>query len=364
MRTQNLTPTPLHGVLNASLHSSTSPRSLTRGYEHHVDNLRGVSILLVVLTHMSTLHLVDTSHNAIGFLVAGATTWFVFLSGYLFYRTEHGRFNYATYLHKKFKSVWSPYLVFMALCVVLGILRSRPAIHDMSTADYALWSVFVGGELVVPLWFIPMISLFFLASPIIMKLADQRGAVALTAVLLYVSLCSGRPAFNLNPVLSAIHFAGFYMLGVVCGKHAARLQDLCKSAQGWIWMSGGLLVFFFGFSLHDPSLWPATFQGAWGRANPVELGKLGLLVTSFVGFSRWLGHPVPALAYLAKISFGIFFVHGFAEVAYSYFERFARMDDARWTPAIEFIFVLGLSILVVEVIRRTAKSGSRYVVGC
>lgn len=365
MHLHNLPPTTLHGVFYTRAPAAAEPGIRATQHEHHIDNLRGLSILLVVLTHLSTLPLIDTSSNAVGFLVTGATTWFVFISGYLFYRTEHGRFAYSVYLGKKLRSVWSPYLLFMAICVTLGILRSRPAIHDMSVLEYILWSVSVGGELVVPLWFIPTISIFFLISPLVMAVAGQRSFLALTAVLMYVSLFSGRPAFNLNPLLSAVHFAGFYVLGTLCGKHAGTLQQVSRSSAAWAWMLVGLLVFAYGLWLHGSlDLQPQTFQEAWGRPNAVEVSKVGLLMTLFVAFSRWLSRPVPVLAHLAKISFGIYFVHGFVGVGFSYFERIVQMQDSRLVPLVEFAFVLTLSTLIVETIRRATPSKSRYVLGC
>lgn len=334
-------------------------------FRHSIENFRGLAILFVVVSHLLSLRAVGPLGDALYFAFGDATSWFVFVSGYLFYHTEIRRFDFGSYFRKKVRFVLAPYLVFATLAVAVGIYHSRPELLGLSLPAYVLWSLVVGGSVVAPLWFVPMITGFFLLSPLFIRLARDRGLYLATACGLAFSLFSGRPVANLNPVLAFFHFAGFYMLGLVVASRASSISAALKGARGWEIAALGLAVFLWSavhYGGYDVS--PEGFLDGLGQLNHMQLGKLGLLMAVYVVFEKLYNRENRLLGYLAKISFGVFFVHGFAVLAFAVVLRPRVFLSSEWMPMFEFGWVLGVSVLVVEMIKWTFKGRSRYVVGC
>ena len=74
----------------------------------------------------------------------------------------------------------------------------------------------VGGSIVGPLWFVPMIGLYFITAPLFLILSKLPYAIfsIITFSIVLLSLFTDRPFNQYNPFLSYIHFFGFYILGV------------------------------------------------------------------------------------------------------------------------------------------------------
>ncbi len=334
-------------------------------FRHSIDNFRGLAIIFVMMSHLLTLRVVDTEHNALYFIFGDATSWFLFVSGYLFQLTENKRFQYAGYLRKKLKFVVSPYLVYSALAIGVGVYFSRPDILGLTLPAYVMWSLVVGGSVVTPLWFVPMICGYFLLSPLFIGLARNRLLGVATLAALCFSVLSGRPVGNLNPLLSFVHFLGFYMLGLYVAVHADGIRRRVTGPIGWGVMLGGCALFLISMAAYDGlAASPEGFSEGLGHFNAMQVGKLGLLMVVYVVFERWFDRRNHLFGYLARISFGIFFVHGFFVLAFTLLSRRIHVPQAWELPLLEFVFVLVASVGSVELIRRVTKGRSRYVVGC
>ena len=337
-----------------------------RYFNYSADNFRAISIIFVILSHLASLSFFD---NYITFFLRDATTWFLFISGYLFFQIESkDNFSYLKYLQKKMKLVITPYLIISIPCILVGIYFYQPQNYDISTEKYIVWSLLVGGLVNFPMWFIPMIALFFLISPVFFKITKQSTLLITIIAMMGVaiSIFSSRPAGNANLIYALINFFGFYLFGIFFFKIRNLIKSFSNIVAVTIIVAGVLLFavvtfFYSNFNPNENEYIP--FFEAIGLLNPVVLGKFFLLISISVFLERYYNIHNRYLRYISSISFGLFFLHGiFILIFWKYIG--IRSQNSIFAICIEFVFVFLLSIVVIEISKKILKSGTRYVIGC
>lgn len=331
------------------------------------ENLRGLSILFVMLSHISSYHALGPLGAYLSFFFGDATTWFVFISGYLFTRIEGQRFDYKRYLSKKVRFVLTPYLILSVPAIAAGLHFGRHHILGLDVATYIPWSILVGGSVIVPMWFIPMIVIFFLLSPLFHRIGSSSHKNALLAVSLGASLFTTRPVDNLNPLLQFLHFTGFYVLGI---SFAAR-DGMVGTIKSWprgptltIWVALVLFAVSSAWFLFQGGERPLGFFDGLGQFNNSEFGKVTLFLALFFLFDRYLNSETAFLGRMAEISFGLFFIHGFYMAIFVKFLQILPELHQAAVFCIEVAMVVGGSFATVLFAKRVFGNRSRYVVGC
>jgi hypothetical protein len=236
----------------------------------------------------------------------------------------------------------------------------------MSAFGYILWSFVVGGSIILPLWFIPMMLIFYLLAPLFERIGNSRLLLYFAALTTCVlSLFSFRPIGNSNPILSFIHFLGFYLLGIVFARESKFADSIVKSKIAWTIIISGILIVVSAdyFSQHSKNS-IIGFTDGLGVINFAQLGKFGLIVAMYPIFEKFVNQKSSALEYIAKISFGLFFLHGFYMLIYSVFFKYINTSNLLGNVVTEFFVVVCLSFLTVHVIKVLLKGNSRYVIGC
>lgn len=334
-------------------------------FRYSLENLRGLAILFVMFSHFSSFDDLGVPGHYAHFFVADATSWFVFLSGYLFHLVEGRRFRYDDYLLKKLKYVVLPYLVLSIPALAIGYYFGRPQLIGLSNAAYFGWSLLVGGSVVWPLWFIPMIVIFFVLSPVFNWAAKSNLIYLLALLGVIVSLFTSRSIDNFNPLLSFFHFLGFYLLGLACAAGNVYTDRLKES--GWTpWLVClGIAGFVLASWLYvEPNGVSSGFFDNLGSLNVSQLGKLSLLIALFFGFDKYFNQKNRALGYLADVSFGLFFIHGFYWLVFSRKSRVVQITDPIANFLIEFFLIVVCSIITVYFVKMLLQKRSRYVIGC
>jgi peptidoglycan/LPS O-acetylase OafA/YrhL len=334
-------------------------------FRYSLENLRGLAILFVMLSHFTSITSLGVVGKYVYFCLIEATSWFVFLSGYLFYHIESKRFDYASYMMKKLKFVILPYLILSIPAITAGIFFSLDKFMGLSPFAYVGWSLVVGGSVVPPMWFVPMIALFFLLSPLFNRLAKTRVIYVLAVVGIVFSLFSFRPLGSLNPFLSFLHFLGFYLLGLTFAVSIQFTDKVVSTGKTWLVVAPSIVVFLFALCMYeDLPRYAGGFFENFGVFNFRQLGKLSLLFILFFLFDRYFNQKNQFLSYFAEISFGLFFIHGF------FMALFARLESVYVPPSpainflLEFLFVIVFSLLTVYVLKLVLNKRSRYVIGC
>ncbi|MGX4640635.1 acyltransferase family protein [Massilia sp. SYSU DXS3249] len=333
-------------------------------FRYSLENFRGLAIIFVMISHLGTLEALGWDGKFAYFLVGNATAWFVFLSGYLFYYIERKQFSYPAYLEKKARFVVLPYLVLSVPAIAAGFYLARPDLLDLSPAGYVGWSLAVGGSVIGPLWFIPMITVFFLFSPLFNRVAKTWMIYPLAVVGILFSIFSSRPIGSINPFLAFLHFLGFYLCGLAFAAGQHHLDALRYSVKSAL-IYAGVGLFAASCMLYEgQKAAPLGFFDGLGWFNALQFGKLALLVAIFFLFERYLDRQNKALAYTAKISFGLFFIHGFYLAVFQKVQQYLGITDGMATFFAEFTMVIGCTFATVVILKRILGKGSRYVIGC
>jgi hypothetical protein len=334
-------------------------------FRYSIENFRGLAIIFVMLSHVEPLRQLKGIGEFAYFTIGDATTWFVFISGYLFYYIEYKRFEYLGYLAKKLKYVILPYLVFSIPAIGAGLLAHRAQLLDLSPFAYVTWNLVVGGAVVEPMWFIPMITLFFLASWAFHRLAGGMLIYPATVVGLTISLFSARPVNDMNPFLSFVHFAGFYLLGILAAKTTPLIDRVNDSRASWLPIILGLSGFLLAAWLHNPDEGGSVgFFAKWGSFNILQFGKLCLLISVFFFLGRYVNIRNKFLGYMAEISFGLFFIHGFFMLVFIKLCQHVEIVDANIAFLTECALIFFGSVIAVYLIKLLLGKRSRYVIGC
>ena len=157
-----------------------------------------------------------------GNIVTGGTALFVFISGFFFHSVFRNRYEYKSFVTKKFEAVFIPYVI-MSSAFMLQHLMLKHSIESpfdsdpRGTADIAL-SYLVNlatGHTLQAYWYVPFVMLIFIASPLfrwVMTLTN-KAAIALLCLSFLVSTFVHRPIENLNPFHSFIYFSPIMLLG-------------------------------------------------------------------------------------------------------------------------------------------------------
>ncbi len=336
-------------------------------YKYSIENFRGIAIIFVMLSHITTYSALGNFQHFVNFFVVDATTFFVFISGYLFAHTEPSKkFNYLMYLKKKMQFVIGPYLLFLILPITLGLYTRQFVPYDLNILQYILWSLIVGGAQVGPMWFVPMIGLFFLFSFIFVRLKASFFLGLITVFFLLISIYTLRPMSNLNPFLSFIHFLGFYLLGISFFYLDNFFKKKTISFSVFLMLICMLLFFLsFYFSMSQSIMSPSdkNFFDKVALFNPLQFGKLALIIGLYSFLEKFCNRKNKYLSYLAKISFGLFFIHSY----YMVFSSIFVLPLINYQPLrllVELLIVIIFSVVTVYLIRKIIPNKSRYVIGC
>jgi surface polysaccharide O-acyltransferase-like enzyme len=275
-----------------------------RGFQQYIHVFRAIAIILIVTAH--TLPSLDWSANPrLGRVLDGlaneASIFFFFIAGYLFQHLSRS-WSYGPYLLQKLKTVIAPYL-----------LLSIPAlfIFTQLTQRTGMWSWFysipewqqVGlflltGKHLAPLWFVPTITLFYLAAPLFIWIDRRMPRLYwLVLPLWLLSLYLGRDG-PMGPVNKAIYLLPVYALGMAFSHHREQAQALV--GRYWPLLLLVTAAGFAGYVLQAPQ--PPQYLML------MKFPACLLMVHLLLKTHHWFGHR---LDYIAHVSFGIFFVHAY-----------------------------------------------------
>ncbi|WP_200222276.1 acyltransferase family protein [Rubrivivax gelatinosus] len=323
----------------------------------YVHDFRGLAVLFIVTTH--TLSLFDWSANpelarVLKYLVANGTTFFLFISGFLFEYLK-GRYEVLDYWDKKLRFVVLPYLIVSAPALVafvfLAARQGMPAgfegLSDWQQMGYFL----ITGKHLAPFWFIPTIVSFYLVSPLILHATrDDRAFWALP--LLFVL-----PAFvgrSDNPLLNVVHFLPVWALGMLMCRFRQTAEPLLKRH---LWQLLALSV----------ALGIAELAFTRGTHTYLDYLQKTVLILFLVAALLRLGsRATPWLGWAGTLSFGIFFVHSYVITAFKFaFEYgFGQLPGGGVPQLLLAAAAAALaSALLVKAVIRLLGRRSRYVIG-
>lgn len=351
---------------------------LDKNYYAELDWFRGFAIFSVIFGHVhgawgnfSGTYLQSSwSHLLSLFQLAyspGGTSFFVFISGFLFYGIFYKRgFNYRKFIRDKLLKVFLPYLIYATILTLWQIWHFWPVIFssDYIINCYTFYSF----------WYVPFIMCMFLISPFflaIIKLA-LKWRLLILLLALAVSFIVGRHGGN--PLLTTIYFLPVYL----CGLLVAQSYENFKSLNSNIKWSFVYITIGFMCCLISCGIFIERGAGNWeikffNPCNLVLLAKACACII-FMWLFLWLKRSnlnliKKLLSLLASYSFAIFFFQQFPLLYFSFYPpkefllQFSYWEKQILCILISFLFCFG-TILIFAPLKKLLGRYSRMIIGC
>lgn len=335
------------------------------GYIHA---LRGVAILMIVAVHTNSFAAQSSWPEYVyrAFLREG-TSLFILISGFLFQHLHHA-YTAKGFWRAKLRNVALPYVIMsipgIVLYVGLATSHSRidlTALHQQPVL-YQIGYFLLSGATLLPYWFIPVLLMIFACYPLLRYLADSS-ALKYVAVVCLLSLAfTQRADSNLDPLVGFVHFAPVYVLGMALCRYWNRWIDLADRGF-WALVLAGVVATGFAVVFRNPYAYSsiaivaklAIFMAVCARLHHVDFVTLA-------SRSIWLR----LCNYLAALSFGIYFVHGYiaalvtrTPIAFSIHNNVLAVIMGICNA----LLITALSVLAVEIVRRVTGRYSRMIIG-
>lgn len=343
------------------------------------DYFRGVAILFIVAGHSYGVWQINNfADKVLANLIGGGTSLFVFISGFFFHYIFYQNFHYKSFMVKKLKNVFIPYLFFSLSGVIyhMVILEFLPYADMLGTNNIDTFADFIEmiaiylwtGRIAHAYWYIPFILIIFTISPIFIKYIKLSRALRISVFLLFLiaAMFIHRPVENLSPFHSVLYFIPIYMLGIICSIDRESVIEFIKGksvAVGLVVLLLAVLqaVFFEGYgNTHKEAIF--SYDGV----DIILLQKIALCFFLLSLLQNYEKHHIPVLKLLASSSFAIFFIHPWIVKIFSDTGLLAFLG--KYFPDIVVFFItvpliVIISLLIAYLVKLGLKSKSHFVTG-
>jgi peptidoglycan/LPS O-acetylase OafA/YrhL len=346
------------GAREAGTSSATEKATPTRREQlHYIQAARVIAIFLVVLSHTRFLFHPDDAvwSPAMLLLLRSINLIFIFISGFLFQYLS-ATFHYRSYLKSKWRNVVLPYLIcsipalFMFLSGIKDVSKTgAPAFVD-SGVEVTLFLLLTGSHL-TPFWFIPVMVIFYLLSPLFLALDRHPRFYLLLWPLLVLSFALSRSPGDVSP----LHNAAFYLpvyLGGMCLAHL-RERVMPALARWYPLLAGAILL-------------PLLFhEGSFGQEGVYLVSKLLFCLAVLGLLYRYVNGLPPLMIRLGDMSFGVFFVHQYVIASIEKVQHRLHVTPMSGigTFILAAILVTAVSLAIVRLVQLTAGRHSRQLIG-
>lgn len=314
----------------------------------YVHNLRGLAILLIILAHAITTLPSSEEVVILRFLILNSSVIFVVIAGFLFAAIAE-RFTYKDYLVNKVKNVIFPYL-FLSLPAALIYIFGYKTTHlwmDMEYFDQLPFILKYGYLLITgahlgPLWFIPMICLFYLFFPvfIFIKNTNINYLIFILLVSLTLGFYLGRPLYDDDVFQSFFYFLPAYIWGICIYRYPYIFRFFKTHSIFYLVLS---VIFWL---IH------CYFNG-YNKSQDL-IFKLLFSTILFSIFIRYFDKKIPILNIFAELSFFLYFIHGYFAGALRMLLKNQQLDIDNYNYIIiiaSFSVILATSLISFYILR-------------
>ena len=299
---------------------------------NYINVFRGLAILLIIMGH--TMQFGDSKSliNTINCeMICGGTALFIFISGFLFQHLS-AKYEFKNYISKKWTNVIMPYLIISIPGIILCL--TCPVTYKNSFAGLDYWiqiplHLTIGRVHNVPTWFIPMIIIFFLCSYLFLKLEKKGILYKLLPILFLITIFLPRGVAEYENTIGLdyltkygvyvkyiitnfFHFISLYVFGMYCSAHK-EIIDKFYSTRWLLW------ILMLGLSSLDIYL---QYKYQYSNYTVSKIFLTMLVLAYLKHYDEFiLSHKKTnaTLDFIAKYSFGLFFIHWYWFFGYNQF---------------------------------------------
>lgn len=325
------------------------------GYIH---SFRALAIFFIVAGHsidaMSWSSSFDFS-RLLRIFMSNGSVLFVFIAGYLF---QHLSVKYSPkkYYLTKIKNVIVPYLLVSIPAILIFVFvlereRVWAGFYELPQWQQII-SFYLTGRHLAPLWFIPMITLFFIASPLLVYFDKREKIYYLLPIFVVISCLISRG----YPHESFIHFFSVYLFGMWASRYKERLNPLLgeKLFLSVAFLSIILLAMFEYFFMSGTMTWVNYLQ---------KMVACFFYLGLFIYFGE-LNKPL--INRIADTSFGIFFIHSYilTSMKIAYEKTVGTLPQGNvLLYGVITLLVLFICYYLILLVKKLFGHNSRYLVG-
>ncbi|MGN7763263.1 acyltransferase family protein [Paenibacillus sp. 22594] len=321
----------------------------------YINNFRGIAIIMVLLIH--TLIPFTESMNPVMFDILFAvfqdsTVLFVFISGFLFQHLLK-KYEFKKYIKSKASYVLSPYLLLSIPGVIWNAYDSRD-IH-ITLIIKGLLTGAISGTMGT-YWFIPMIIIFFIASPLLVMIDNRPKLYYGLPLLFIVSTFITRDGL---PYQNFVHFLPIYLFGMFASHFKEQLFPIFNKYKGIIFTAFLILLFLDIINVQThyqySPLGDNAFLRMWSKV---------LLCCLVINFLKTKDHILEnKFDIFARYSFGLYFIQGYVitvlnKTVLSYFASGTILSYLLFS-----ILTVAICLSILWLAKKILGRYSRYFIG-
>lgn len=322
----------------------------------YVHNFRGIAILYIVAGHSISAFDWQNSpflERLTKMLLSNGTVFFVFIAGYLFQYLAH-KYSAKKYFLTKLSSVLLPYFLISIPAIVLFVFfQTResvwPGFYD-NPPWLQVFYFYITGLHLAPLWFIPMITLFYIISPLLIVLDKHKWAYGALPFLIILSCYVPRG----DVLQNFVHFLSVYIFGMYLSHNRIAINALLTKH-----FVLGFLVAIYLSLIYLEYLFPDILYLNYVRKM--------FLCCIFIGFLIKFNIDFKILTLLEEYSFGIFFSHSYIISVFKILEEkmLGHLLPGNLQAYFVFISIVALlCVLSIWIIKKILNNKSKYLIGC
>jgi peptidoglycan/LPS O-acetylase OafA/YrhL len=345
-------------------------------FKNNIHLFRGLSIIIIVFSHCYYCFVSAFGQNkgilakVFQSLVTGGSSFFVFVSGFLFLTLYKSNSGYYTFIIKKIKHVYWPFFVFISFDIIyilfrviqqyfLPYLKSRIYSDDLCNFDftsrYLLGNSFITSGI---LWYVPFIMFVFLLSPVFLFYsrlrANIRFIIFFISVLVSLFLFRSSPRDLLSLIQNLVYFLPFYFLGILASQYESILYSRNNKVVLFILSLLSILLVVIKVILEN------------NFVINVDILLFQKLLFCILIILYLKNVQCKILEVFANNSFGIYFVHPIILYIVGYltslFHVTYRSNSFLIYGCVASV-ILFLSLIVVLILKRLFGTSSRYFLG-
>lgn len=352
-----------------------------RAHLAYLDHFRAFAILSVVMIHAGNALLLrglegfpaesfSPYRTGLHILVHNSTVYFALISGILYahtlYRKPHGPF-----LRSRLSNVALPYaLVSIALTLAfigVAVLRGGDSGTLLSVLGTLAYNVLLG-EAWNTLWYIPVVMVLYLISPVLITCVRNRRWQAITAVIVLLPLFVSRTGSTVTASM-IVYFIGVYTVGIMVGLDLEKSLQLIRKHRAALAFAA--LLSALGVAILDwrqfEFVGPISVRESVIYILRLSLSGLVLLWMSNAA-EQWSDRTKRWSCLLAAYAFGIYFLHGpllrvIAQVIGSSVPAGEPAIAVILAMAATFLVGLLVSMLLVWIVVRITGRYSKQIIG-
>jgi hypothetical protein len=345
-------------------------------YLQSIVHFRALAILLIVASHsydVAGIPYGGFQNAVLRNLVTGGTTFFVFISGYMFHHAFYHRFDFPKFFLAKIRFVLVPYLSIsivylswlMASDAVL-LLKPFSVSQGDGFVDYIRFFVQVifYGKAFWAFWYIPFVMLLYSFAQFHFRYLgiSKSKQLVIFLVATLIALVVQRPPLNLTAFHSLVSFTPAYLLGMLCSQNRSKILSLSNMLMPATLFLGLSTLLLQTQSGHIGNYEKSQIFALRG-VDLMLLQKLFLSVGMFLVFEKFRAFEAKLIGWISATSFTVFFLHQWVKDAIHSFDlnlstHIPWVDLALWT-----ILITTICSIIASVGKTLLHKNSRYFLG-